>query len=259
MTKVERDKEYENEPKRHFWIQMMGVPASGKTTLGKYISRELGLSYIGETPVEENPFFEKYYEDPEKWSLIIQMYYVFENRRQVVGFESSGVIGIRKLLESGPVVSEPPIFQDGLYARARLEQYPEQMKIYQDFFDGMVNDGRQNPDLLIYLRLKFPTFLRRLEERAKRDPAREVELKESKVYWRRLWELHEQWIEENPLDLNIIVINGDELDFSKYGDVEEAKADFLLEFTKLARESFVNSETGKREVFENVILPDALI
>ncbi len=248
----------ENELKRHLWIQIMGVPASGKTTLGEYISGELGLSYIGETPVKENPFFEKYYKNPEKWSLITQMYYLFEKRRQVIGFESSGEIGVRKLLESGPVVSEPPIFQDGLYARARLEQYPEQMKTYQDFFDGMVNDGRQNPDLLTYLRLKSPTFLRRLEERAKKDPAREVELKESKVHWRRLWELHEEWIEENPLDLNIIVINGDELDFSKYSDVEEAKADWLLEFTKLARESFVNLETRKRGFLENVILPDAL-
>lgn len=61
------------------------------------------------------------------------------------------------------------------------------------------------------------------------------------------------------MDLNIIVIDGDELDFSKYDNDEEAKADLLLEFTKLARESFVNLETGKRGLFENVILPDVLI
>jgi deoxyadenosine/deoxycytidine kinase len=228
----------------------MGMPASGKTTLGEYIGGELGLSYIGETPVEENPFFEKYYKDPEKWSLIIQMYYLFEKRRQVVGFESSGEIGVRKILESGPVISEPPIFQDGLYARARLEQYPEQMKTYQDFFDGMVNDGRQSPDLLLYLRLSFPTFLKRLEERAKRDPIREVELKESEVYWKKLWELHEEWIEENPLDLNIIVIDGDKLDFSKYDNDEEAKADLLLEFIKLTKESLVGNK--------KIILPNIL-
>lgn len=259
MIDIERGKQHEIEPKKHLWIQIMGVPASGKTILGEYISKKLDMSYIGEIPVEENPFFEKYYKDPEKWSLIIQMYYLFEKRRQVVGFESSGEIGVRKVLENGPVISEPPIFQDGLYARARLEQYPEQMKTYQDFFDGMVNDGRQNPDLLLYLRLSFPSFLNRLEERAKRDSAREVELEESEVYWRRLWELHEQWIEDNPLSLNIIVINGDELDFSKYSDVEEAKADLFLEFTKLARESFINLETDKRGLLENVILPDGLM
>jgi deoxyadenosine/deoxycytidine kinase len=251
MTNIERDKQHEVEPKKHLWIQIMGVPASGKTTLGEYISRELGMSYVGETPVEDNPFFEKYYEDPEKWSLIIQMYYLFEKRHQVVGFESSGEIGVRKILESKSVISEPPIFQDGLYARARLEQYPEQMETYQDFFDGMVNDGRQNPDLLLYLRLSFPTFLRRLKERAKRDQAREVELKESKVYWKRLWELHEEWIEENPLDLNIIIINGEEFDFSKYVDPDEAKKKLFAKFAQSAKTSLVGNE--------NIILPEALI
>ncbi len=240
----------ENEPKRHLWIQIMGVPASGKTTLGEYISKELGLSFVGETSVTENPFFEKYYKDPKIWSLAVQMYFLFDKRCQVVGFGSTGEIGARKLLENGPVTSEPPVYQDGLYARARLEQYPKQMEIYQDFFDGMVNDGQQNPDLLLYLHLSFPTFLSRLQRRAKEDPTRKVELEESEKYWKRLWELHEQWIEENPFDLNIIIINGDEFDFSKYVNHDEAKKKLLVEFKRLAKRSLVDNK--------NIILPGVL-
>jgi deoxyadenosine/deoxycytidine kinase len=259
MTKVERDKEYENEPKRHLWIQIMGVPASGKTTLGKDISEQLGFSFMGEVSVDDNSLFEKYYKDPKKWSLSMQMSFLFDKRRQIVGAEDFGEIGIKKLLKKGPVISEPPIYQDGLYAQARLEQSPREMKMYKDFFEGMVGDNFQKPDLLVYIRLSFSTFLNRVRERAEKDPARSVELAESEEYWKRLWELHEEWIEENPLDLDIIVIDGDELDFSKYDDVEEAKADILSEFTRLAKNNFVNSETDKREILRNVILPDALI
>ena len=65
MTIIERDKEYENEPKRHLWIQIMGVPASGKTTLGEHISEQLGFSFMGEVPVDSHPLFEKYYSPNE--------------------------------------------------------------------------------------------------------------------------------------------------------------------------------------------------
>lgn len=249
MNNKERLRGKENEPKRHLWIQIMGVPASGKTILGEYISKELGLSFVGEASVEENPFFERYYKDPKRWSLAVQMYFLFDKRCQVIGIDSTGEIGIRKLLESRSVVSEPPVYQDGLYAQARLEQYPKQMEIYQDFFDGMVNDGQQNPDLLLYLRLSFPTFLSRLQERARKDPVRKVELKESEKYWKRLWELHEQWIEENPFDLSIIIINGDEFDFSKYVNPDEAKKKLLAEFIRLAKRSLVDNK--------NIILPGA--
>ncbi len=259
MTKVERDKECENEPKRHILIQFMGVPASGKTTLGKHISEQLGFSFVSEVSVDDHPLFKIYYKDSKKWSLPMQMSFLFDKRCQILGAEGSREVGIIKLLEKGPVVSEPPIYQDGLYAQARLEQFPQEMKQYKIFFEGMVGDDFPKPDLLVYIRLSFSTFLNRVRERAKRDPARSVELEEREEYWKRLWELHEEWIEENPLDLNIIVINGDELDFSKYDDVEEAKADFLLEFTKLAKESFVDLETVRRKILENVILPDALI
>jgi len=235
------------------------VPASGKTTLGKHISEQLGFSFIGEVPIDDHPLFEKYYQDPEKWSLSMQMSFLFDKRRQIIGVEGSGEVSIIKLLEKGPVISEPPIYQDGLYAQARLEQFPQEMEKYKDFFEGMVGDDFQKPDLLVYIRLGFSTFLNRVRERAEKDSARSVELEESEEYWKRLWELHEQWIEENPLDLNIIVIDGDELDFSKYDDVEEAKTDLLSEFTKLAKENFVDLKTGKRRILENVILPDALI
>lgn len=259
MTKIEGGKEHENEPKRYLWIQIMGVPASGKTTLGEHISEQLGFSFMGEVPVDDNPLFEKYYKDPEKWSLPMQMSFLFDKRRQIVGAEDFGEIGIKKLLKKGPVISEPPIYQDGLYAQARLEQFPREMKQYKDFFEGMVDDDFQRPDLLVYIRLSFSTFLNRVRERAEKDPTRSVELEESEEYWKRLWNLHEQWIEDNPLDLDIIVIDGDELDFSKYDDIEGAKADIFSEFTRLAKESFVDRDTDKKRVFENIILPDALI
>ena len=58
-SEIKRDKEIE--PKRHLWIQLMGLPASGKTTLGKHISDSFGMGFVGEISVESVSTFDDYY------------------------------------------------------------------------------------------------------------------------------------------------------------------------------------------------------
>ena len=65
-------------------------------------------------------------------------------------------------------------------------------------------------------------MLRGIEERAQGDPTRKAELQESGDYWKRLWELHEEWVIKNPLCLNIIVLDMDKYNFSRYKNKDEA-------------------------------------
>ena len=69
-----REKEKE---KQHLFIQLLGVPASGKTTLAKYLGERLGFRVLEEYPVSETPLFDKYYSDPDKWAFSIQALFLW--------------------------------------------------------------------------------------------------------------------------------------------------------------------------------------
>lgn len=249
----ERNKGKETEPKRHLWIQLMGLPASGKTTLGKHISERFGMDFVGEISVENVSTFEEYYKpsskDPSEVAFATQLIFLFDSRCKVLGFVKNE--GIKYMLEKGPAVSEPSIYQNSIYAQARLENFPNKMKKYNSFFEGMVEEEDHNPDLLVYFRLTYPTFEKRLRDRAITNPERAVELEEKTEYWQRLNQILEEWITENPLNLNIIIIDGDKYDFSNYKNKEDAVNELLEELT----------EEVKRRLGGNgaIVLPEALI
>lgn len=60
-----------------------------------------------------------------------------------------------------------------------------------------------------------------IKQRAENDHARKTELQESESYWKRLWELHEEWVAGNPLGLNIFILDMDKYDISNYFNREQ--------------------------------------
>jgi len=177
------------------------------------------------------------------------MFFLFDKRCKVLGF--AGKEGVKHMLESESVISEPSIYQDHIYAQARLENFPKKMNEYNLLFKGMVEEEAHNPDLLIYFRLTYPTFIKRLKDRAITNPERAVELEEKAEYWMRLRHILEEWITENPLNLNIITIDGDKYDFSNYGNEEDAVRELLEELTEEAKKRLSGNGT--------IVLPVALI
>lgn len=219
--------------KQHLFIQLLGVPASGKTTLAKYLGERSGTQVLEEYPVSEIPLFGKYYSDPDKWAFPIQTLFLFESWRQTVGGAALGIEGVKEKLKTNSVISEPPIWQNAFYAQARLEKNPQELAWYNDFFDGLVRSNSfPKPDVLIYLKVSFPNMLKGIKERAKRDPTRKAELQESESYWKRLWELHEEWITGNPLGLNILILDMDKYDISNYFNREQQLGAVFEELSK---------------------------
>lgn len=159
MREIEKEKE-----KQNLFIQLLGVPASGKTTCAKYLGERLGFQVLEEYPVSDNSLFEKYYSEPDKWAF--------------------------------------SIWQNAFYAQARLERKPQELAWY---------NGKQ---------------------RAENDPARKTELQESENYWRRLWELHEEWVAGNPLGLNIFILDMDKYDISNYFNREQQLGAVFEELSK---------------------------
>jgi deoxyadenosine/deoxycytidine kinase len=54
-------------------IVVEGNIGSGKSTLSQHLSKVLDLT-LYEEPVEENPYLKKFYEDPKRWALEMQVY-----------------------------------------------------------------------------------------------------------------------------------------------------------------------------------------
>lgn len=213
----------EEEPKNKYpYIAIMGVTAAGKTTFAEFLARRINGKLFQELPVEDNPFFTEYYENPTEYALPTQMFLVYEKWLQTKGSRKMGVSGVRRFWQR-PVVQEPPIYEDALYAQARLEKNPRQWDWYQNFYEGLVNMNLfPKPDLIVFLHLRLPVMLVRIRERAKKNPERKSELGESEAYWERLRWLQESWVKENPLGLRIVTLDMDRFDFSGYNSGGEA-------------------------------------
>jgi len=215
------------------FVALMGSTYSGKTTFAKFINNKLGFPLIEELPVTEHPLFTKYYSNPSVYGLGTQFLFAFDKRLRTAGSHNLGVTGVKDLLKNGPVVLEPPIWEDRLYAQARLENNPRELEWYERFYQGLVSGNcLPEPDIVTYLRLDFSTMFKRIEERAKCDPSRSVELDEKPEDWKRLWDLHEEWISQNPLNLKIVTLDMDKYDYAKYSHQQDVENSIIAEFKR---------------------------
>jgi len=208
--------------KKKLFLTVMGVTGAGKTTLAVFLAKKMKGRLIQEIPVDQNPFFKNYYGQPQFY-FPTQLFFLNAKWQQIR--ES------RKL--KGILIQEPPIYEDMLYAQAKLKARSKEWRLYKTYYDGLIGDPSfPKPDLVIFLRLSFSTMLARIQKRAGINPQRASELKETQVYWRRLWQRHEDWIRKNPLGLRIVILDTDKYDFSNYKNANRALEDVFADIVK---------------------------
>jgi len=230
--------------KRHMWTAIMGVPACGKTTMARLIGKELGFSVMEELDVTRLPIFQEYYKNPDEYALPFQILIWDETFRELVGDENT--FKVDQICKSKPLISEPPIWQHPLYAQARLESQPQQFEIYRTYIEGVTK--RKNPptpDFVFYAYMDFDYMYQRICERAETNPLRKSELEAPISYWQRLWNLHEEWIRKNPLNLRIIKINMALFDYKFFRTREDSEAEFITEFKNWISYETKNPQTGE--------------
>ena len=91
---------------RRAYIALEGPIGVGKTTLAQVLARELNARLILEEG-EQNPFLARFYEDPEKYAIPVQLYFLltrYNQQRELVQ---------RPLLEQATVA-------DYLFAKDRI-------------------------------------------------------------------------------------------------------------------------------------------
>ena len=184
-------------------IAIAGNIGSGKTTLTKMLVKRYGWTPRYE-PVEVNPYLADFYEDMNRWSFNLQVYFLNKRFRDIVEISKSKdtVIQDRTIFEDARIFA-PNLHDQGMMSDRDFDNY-------SDLFDLMMSLVKL-PDLMIYIRSSIPTLVAQIQKRG-----REYEQTMRLDYLQGLEKRYEDWIAtyRGPL----IIVDGDTC---KFGDNPE--------------------------------------
>lgn len=162
-------------------IAIAGNIGSGKTTLTRLLSKHFKWEAHFED-VDTNPYLNSFYEDMQRWSFNLQIYFLNSRFRQIVEIRESGktVIQDRTIYEDAYIFA-PNLHYMNLMTTRDFENYISLFELMSAFI--------QPPDLLIYLRASVPTLVSQIQKRG-----REYEEAIRLDYLKKLNERYEAWI-----------------------------------------------------------------
>ena len=179
-------------------IAIAGNIGSGKTTLTKMLAAHYGWTPKFES-VDFNPYLSDFYEDMERWSFNLQVYFLNTRFKDVVDISRSDevVIQDRTIYEDARIFA-PNLHDMGLMSSRDFENY-------SDLFDLMMSLVGM-PDLLIYLRSTLPNLIAQIQKRG-----REYEQSISIDYLSGLNDKYENWIKD--YKGNLLIVDADNIKF----------------------------------------------
>jgi len=178
-------------------IVIEGNIGAGKTTLSKKISIDLNKNLILEE-FKENPFLEKFYKDPKRYALNLELTFLTDRCRQLNDFKNQ-----MDLFKPG-VVFDYDIFKSLIFAGVTLSEID--FKLFRDIYYFMTKDLYKS-NLVIYLLQKTEKLLSNINSRG-RDYEKDI----SKDYLDKINNAYINYL-KNRSDLNIVFIDISDLDF----------------------------------------------
>lgn len=162
-------------------IAISGNIGSGKTTLTRMLASHYGWTPKFES-VDYNPYLADFYEDMERWSFNLQIYFLNKRFKDVVDIlKSSDVIVQDRTIYEDALIFAPNLHDMGLMSTRDFENY-------SDLF-GLMMSLVNPPDLMIYLRSSIPNLVAQIQKRG-----REYEKSIRIDYLNGLNERYEDWV-----------------------------------------------------------------
>ncbi|MCR4827094.1 MAG: deoxynucleoside kinase [Bacteroidales bacterium] len=182
-------------------IAVAGNIGSGKTTLTGMLAKHYGWEALYES-VEDNPYLASFYQDMQRWSFNIQIYFLNSRFRQVLDIRQrkKDVIQDRTIYEDAYIFA-PNLHRMELMASRDFENYASLFELMKKFL--------QPPDLLIYLKADVETLIAQI---LKRGRAYEGDI--SLSYLENLNKLYNNWI-ENYKEGKLLVVDVNKLKFAE--------------------------------------------
>ena len=203
------------------YIAIAGNIGSGKTTLTRILTER----YNAKAYLEEcnNPYIGDFYEDMNRWSFNLQMYFLGSRIQQTMDMISDCKSGV--IFQDRTIYEDAHIFADnlhemGLMASRDIETY---MKLFR-----LMTTLIPKPDLLIYLKASVPTLISQIRKRGREYEMnidelelsvrsynclkREYEMNIDELYLKRLNDKYNNWI-DNIYEGDVLVVDKDHEDF----------------------------------------------
>lgn len=166
-------------------ITIAGTVGVGKSTLTKALAERFNFKTSFEN-VDNNPYLDKFYNDFERWSFHLQIYFLAERFKEQ-----------KRMFEyGGGFIQDRSIYEDvDIFAKMHEEQgtmRPEDFQTYSELFNAMVMTPYfPKPDVLIYLECDYEDVIQRIKQRG-----RQMEIETDVAYWQKLFQRYEDWISE---------------------------------------------------------------
>lgn len=175
-------------------IAIAGNIGSGKTTLTKMLAAHYGWTPKFES-VDYNPYLSDFYQDMERWSFNLQVYFLNKRFKDVVDISKQKEV----IIQDRTIYEDARIFAPNLHAMGLMSS--RDFDNYSDLFNLMMSLVNP-PDLLIYLRSSIPNLVAQIQKRG-----REYEKSIRIDYLTGLNKRYEDWIKDYKSHLLIIDVD----------------------------------------------------
>lgn len=136
------------------FIVVEGPIGSGKTTLARMLAKKFSTQLLSEK-AEENPFLARFYQDPKRYALQTQIFFLFQRARQIADISQIDMF-------SQPITADFFLEKDPLFARLNLND--EEYALYHQIYHHLQLESPK-PDLVIYLQTPLSALTERIVER----------------------------------------------------------------------------------------------
>ena len=181
-------------------IAIAGNIGSGKTTLTTLLSKHYKFEPHYEN-VEDNPYISDFYEDMQRWSFNLQIYFLNNRYNSLLQLQKSK----KNVIQDRTIYEDAYIFAPNLHSMGLMST--RDFETYQRLFESLSLTVKA-PDLLIYLRATIPALVNNIQKRG-----REYEDSIRLDYLRRLNERYEAWI--STYKPKHLIVEMDDLNFAE--------------------------------------------
>lgn len=185
-------------------IAIAGNIGSGKTTLTSLLSKQYKWEPHYED-VDENPYLNDFYQDMQRWSFNLQIYFLNSRFNQILDIRKSG----KDVIQDRTIYEDAFIFAPNLHSMGLMTT-----RDFENYFTlfNLISSLIEPPDLLIYLRASIPTLVNQIQKRG-----RKYESSIRLDYLKRLNERYEAWVESYNLG-KILIVDADNYNFPESPD-----------------------------------------
>src|SRR3989338_7516319 len=142
-------------PDKYRYVAVEGPIGAGKTSLARRLAHHSGAVALLEKP-EENPFLARFYQDPPRYALATQLFFLFQRGNEVRDLAQMDLF-------RSSTVADYLFDKDPLFARLNLSD--AEFALYQQIYHTLQLQAPV-PDLVIYLQAAPETLVERVRRRA---------------------------------------------------------------------------------------------